>query len=500
MNPDEEYNENALHIALVGGGIMSATLGILLKHLDPRITIDVFERLDRLASESSDAWNNAGTGHSAFCELNYTPAAEDGSVDCKKAVAVAEMFEKSRQFWASLVERGVLPKPAEFIRTVPHCSFVWGEEGVAYLKKRFDGLKECSLFHGMEYSEDPAVLREWMPLVMEGRDPSIPVAATRMEAGTDVDFGNLARGLFAYLQSLDGVEVYTGHEVRKIHREGHAPWVLKVHDRHLNSDRQVAANFVFLGAGGGALPLLEESHIPEAKGYGGFPVSGLWLRCTNPEVIARHDAKVYGQAAVGAPPMSVPHLDTRVIDGKKALLFGPFAGFSTKFLKEGSYLDLPLSLNLDNLLPMFSAGLHNLPLTQYLIGQVFQSEEQRIHDLHAYYPQARTEDWELSVAGQRVQVIRHDDQEGGVLAFGTEIVSSEDGTLAALLGASPGASTSVAILLELIEKCFQMEIAVEHWNERLQELIPSYGTKLQFQPERVRELREWTDARLGLRR
>ncbi len=495
---EDDFNENVPHIVLVGGGIMSATLGVLLKHLDPRLTIDIFERLDNLAAESSDAWNNAGTGHSAFCELNYTPAGNDGCIDAAKAIEIAEKFEVSRQFWAWLADTGVLPDPSAFIRRVPHVSFVWGEDGVAYLKERFRVLSAHPLFADMKYSEAPDVLRQWMPLVMEGRDPSQCVAATYVEHGTDVDFGVLARALFAHLDSLEGVSVHTHHEVRNIFRDGQAPWVVRVHDRVYDVSREVAANCVFIGAGGGALPLLEHCGIPEASGYGGFPVSGLWLKCVNPKVISAHHAKVYGRAAIGAPPMSVPHLDSRVIRGEKALLFGPFAGFSTKFLKEGSYLDLPLSIGLDNLLPMISAGLHNLTLTQYLVKQVFESEEERLHELHDYYPNARLEDWELSVAGQRVQVIRKDDKEGGILCFGTEVVTAHDGTLATLLGASPGASTSVSILLEILHRCFAFEMSVDHWSERLLEMIPGYGQHLNENPALLKQTRARTARALRL--
>ena len=484
---------------LIGAGIMSATLGVMLKELQPDLTIEIYERLDSAAAESSDAWNNAGTGHSAFCELNYTPEREDGTVDSSKAVKIAESFEQSKQFWAFLVEQGFLSDAPNFIRSIPHMSFVWGEENVRYLHKRYDALQQNYLFHGMQYSEKPSQLAEWMPIVMEDRDPAQPVAATRMDLGTDVNFGSLTRCLFARLQEMDGVTIHFHYDVRDLWRSKTlGGWKLKVENLSDNHTREVQTNFIFIGAGGGSLRLLEKSDIPEARGYGGFPVSGQWLRCTDRAVIERHHAKVYGKASVGAPPMSVPHLDTRMIDGKQELLFGPYAGFSTKFLKSGSYLDLPKSIQLSNMAPMLMAGLHNIPLTKYLIQQVLQSPENRLDALREYFPNAQLNDWELEVAGQRVQVIKKDDEEGGVLEFGTEVVSTADGSIAALLGASPGASTAVSIMLDLLKKCFSNRLASTEWQQKLKEMIPSYGQVLADNPELGQRLRKHTSEVLGI--
>ncbi|KAB7730360.1 malate:quinone oxidoreductase [Rudanella paleaurantiibacter] len=486
-------------VVLIGAGIMSATLGVLLKELQPSITIEIYERLDRAAAESSDAWNNAGTGHSAFCELNYTPEREDGTVETNKAVKIAESFEVSKQFWAYLVEQGFLEDAPDFIRSIPHMSFVWGKENVDYLRRRFEALQQCHLFHGMAYSEDPQTIANWIPLVMEGRDPAEPVAATRMDMGTDVNFGALTRNMFKRLMQLDGVTMHFNHDVRELWRsKTMGGWKVRVENLETGRERDVQAKFVFIGAGGGSLRLLEKSDIPEGRGYGGFPVSGQWLKCTNREIIEQHDAKVYGKASVGAPPMSVPHLDTRMIDGKRELLFGPYAGFSTKFLKNGSYLDLPKSIQMANLAPMLMAGLHNIPLTRYLIQQVMQSPEDRLFALREYFPNAQMQDWELEVAGQRVQVIKKDEEEGGVLEFGTEIVSAADGTIAALLGASPGASTAVSIMLDLLNRCFPDRIIREDNQQKIKEMIPSYGRSLAKDPELTRQIRERTSEVLGL--
>jgi len=486
-------------VVLIGAGIMSATLGMMLKQLQPDLSVVIFERLDEVAAESSDAWNNAGTGHSAFCELNYTPQLPDGSVEISKAVKIAEQFEQSRQFWAYLVEQGILPAPQEFIQRVPHMSFVWGAANVTYLRKRYEALVQSPLFKGMEYSEDPQQLCQWMPLVMEGRAPDEPVAATRMAIGTDVNFGTLTRTLFEQLQQLPGVSFNLGHEVTKLRRKpGRSTWHLKVRNRATDTTHKIAARFVFIGAGGGSLPLLEKSEIPEGNGFGGFPVSGQWLKCTNPDVIARHGAKVYGKAAVGSPPMSVPHLDTRRINGHKELLFGPYAGFSTKFLKQGSYLDLVKSIKTNNLRPMLIAGVKNIPLTRYLIQQVRQSPQDRLAALREYLPTAQAHDWELEMAGQRVQVIKKDAKEGGVLEFGTEVVAAADGSLAALLGASPGASTAVSIMLGLAQRCFPQEAASPEWQERFRQMIPSFGQELGSNPALCEQVRAHTRAVLEL--
>lgn len=478
MSKKDKKTAASADVVLIGAGIMSATLGVLLKELEPKLKIEIFERLDIAAAESSDAWNNAGTGHSAFCELNYTPQQEDGSVSTKKAVQIADSFEISKQFWAYLVEKDIVSDPGLFIRNIPHLSFVWGEKNISFLKTRFEALHKCHLFAEMEYSEDPETIRQWIPLVMEGRAPDEPVAATKMDLGTDVNFGSLTREMFSHLSKQEGVNLHFHHEIRKLRQLEDGSWKLKIKNLETGEKYKQLGRFVFIGAGGGSLPLLEKSNIPEGKGFGGFPVSGQWLKCTNDEVIARHQAKVYGKAAVGAPPMSVPHLDTRIINGKRALLFGPYAGFSTKFLKNGSFLDLPLSIKFDNIKPMISAGLHNLGLTKYLIDQVRQSPEDRFAALKEYLPGARFEDWELETAGQRVQVIKKDKKEGGILEFGTEVVSATDGSIAALLGASPGASTAVAIMLDLFERCFKDKLQTPKWQEKIREMIPTYKQPL----------------------
>jgi malate dehydrogenase (quinone) len=484
-------------VILIGAGIMSATLGMLLKQLDPALRIEIVERLDSAAAESSDAWNNAGTGHSAFCELNYTPQKEDGSVDISKAIKIAESFEVSKQFWAYLVDNQIMKLPDLFIKPIPHMSFVWGEKNVNFLRKRYEALQGCHLFDGMKYSEDPNVIGQWVPLVMEGRKNDEPVAATKMDLGTDVNFGTLTKNLLEGLNSMQNVNTHFKHAVTGLKKKNNK-WHVTVANEEKNTKYVLSAPFVFIGAGGGSLPLLLKSKIPESKGFGGFPVSGQWLRCTNKEVIKRHAAKVYGAAAVGSPPMSVPHLDTRWIKGKRELLFGPYAGFTTKFLKSGSLLDLFKSIKFSNIKAMIFAGVRNIPLTKYLIDQVRLTPDARLDALREYYPEARKEDWELAVAGYRVQVIKKDEEEGGILEFGTEVVSAADGSIAALLGASPGASTAVSIMIDLTHKCFKDRVNSAEWQTKLKEMIPSYGKQLNKDAALTQQIRANTSKVLKL--
>ncbi|MFK7807991.1 MAG: malate dehydrogenase (quinone) [Saprospiraceae bacterium] len=486
------------HITLIGAGIMSATLAILLKELHPEATLAIYERLDEVGAESSDAWNNAGTGHSAFCELNYTPQREDGSVDISKALKISQQFEESKQFWAYLKRMGKVKTGSAFINDIDHMSFVWGDGNIDFLKKRYEALRQYAIFEDMKYSEDHEQIREWIPLMMKGRDPKERIAVTRMAIGTDVNFGAITRGMIRYLKESDGVEVHLGHHVDDLTQQDDGSWIVEMEQLDTNEKKTVHTDFVFIGAGGGAIPLLEKADIPQSKGYGGFPVSGQFLKCSNPEVVLKHEAKVYGKAAQGSPPMSVPHLDTRMLDGERSLLFGPYAGFSTKFLKNGSLLDLPLSLEVHNIWPMLSAGVHNIHLTKYLVEQVVQSPEERFESLQAYYPEARFEDWELITAGQRVQIIKKDKEEGGVLKFGTEIVTNDQMTMAALLGASPGASTSVSIMLAVLEKCFPKKMKSKSWRTKLEDMVPSYGQSLIENEHLLHRLRDYTSDVLKL--
>ncbi|MEJ6619961.1 MAG: malate dehydrogenase (quinone) [Pontimonas sp.] len=474
---------------LVGGGIMSATLGTLIHELEPSWKILVVEKRAGIGEESSNAWNNAGTGHSALCELNYTPQLPDGSIAIDSAVKVNEQFQVSRQFWSWLVTTGRVPNPQTFLHPSPHMSFVWGVENVDYLRARWNALKDHPLFLGLEFSDDPMVIASWAPLLIDGREKGEPMAATRFVSGSDVDFGALAHSLMERLQS-GGAKVLTEHRVTGLKKLKSGTWQVAMRSEIGHTPSEAVAPFVFVGAGGISLNLLQKSGIKEIRGYGGFPVSGVWLRCDDPDVASRHKAKVYGKASVGAPPMSVPHLDSRVVEGETSLLFGPYAGFTPKFLKYGSWLDLFASIKWHNIVPMLAVGLQNFSLVTYLVKELVATRAQKIQALWEFYPSADPEDWYEQTAGQRVQVIKPDAKKVGVLQFGTEVVTSADGSISGLLGASPGASTAAPIMLEVLERCFPEHL--DRWHATLVAMVPSYGTRLSDDPKKAKASQQKT--------
>ncbi|QWP75419.1 malate dehydrogenase (quinone) [Lysobacter sp. K5869] len=490
-------NDKPVDVVLVGAGIMSVTLATYLQELQPDWTLQMYERRDGVAEESSDGWNNAGTGHSGFAELNYTPQLPDGSVETKRAVEIAEQFEVSRQFWSHQVREGRLGPPSDFINPTPHMSFVWGEDNIEYLRKRRDALVKNPLFYGMQFSDDAAQIKHWAPLLMEGRDPKQHVAATYMPLGTDVNFGVITRQLTQGLQRSANFGLHLGHEVTALRRNDDKTWNVTVKDLKSGKETSVKSRFVFIGAGGAALKLLQLSGIPEAENYAGFPVGGQFLAFTAPAIAERHRVKAYGMAETGSPPMSVPHLDARKLDGKPVILFGPFALYSSKFLKHGSWFDLYSSVNHDNVVEMLSVGAENLDLVKYLMSQAQLNDDDRQAELLKYFPTAKRGDWTLVTAGQRVQVIKRDPVKGPVLQFGTEIVIDKDRSIAALLGASPGASTSPPIMLDLMAKAFPQQIAAG-WGETLRQIVPSYGQKLNDSPALTNRIRRMTSETLKL--
>jgi malate dehydrogenase (quinone) len=475
-------------VALVGAGIMSATLGALLRRVEPDWSITLIERLDAAAAESSNAWNNAGTGHAGLCELNYTPERPDGSIEISKAVQVNEQFQVTRQFWAYAVENGLVPDVRSFLNPIPHVSFVHGAGAVGYLKRRHDALVGNPLFRAMQFIEDNDEFARRLPLMARGRDLAEPVALAWAQDGTDVDFGALARQLIGY-GAAHGTATLFGHEVRNLSQQSDGSWMLSVVNRRTAQKRKLNAKFVFVGAGGGTVPLLQKSGIREAKGFGGFPVGGAFLRSASTELTKAHQAKVYGMPPQGAPPMAGSHLDARVINGRPWMLFGPFAGWSPKFLKYGNLTDLPLSVRANNLAPMAKVAATQAGFVKYLVGQLLQSDSDRMRTLREFVPGADDSDWELDVAGQRVQVIRRVKDKGGVLDFGTTVLSAADGTVAGLLGASPGASTAVPAMLDVMQRCFSDRYP--SWLPKLKEMVPSLGTELSKEPALFEEVWSW---------
>ncbi|WBL24806.1 malate dehydrogenase (quinone) [Zunongwangia sp. HGR-M22] len=493
-NPKEKYD-----LICVGGGIMSATLALMTKIIDPDAKIIIFERLKKVAQESTEAWNNSGTGHSAFCELNYTPENKDGKIDISKAKQIFQQFEQSKQFWSYLLEKGLLKNPKNFIHSIPHHSWVTGKDNVDFLKKRHAEMTKSFMFSEMKFSEQTEDLKKWFPLIMKDRNDSEPMAGTRMELGTGVNFGNLTEEFFRILKEEFEVPILLDHEVLDIDPDGKDDWLIEVKYNKTGYKTYYDSKHVFIGAGGGALPLLQKVEIEEKEGYGGFPVSGQWLFCKNQEVIAKHDAKVYSKAGPDAPPMSTPHLDTRYINGKKQLLFGPFAGFSTKFLKEGSYLDLPKSINFKNIPSMWGVFWHNIPLTKYLLEQIKMDHEDRMNELRNFVKDAKSNEWELKVAGQRVQIIKKDEEQGGTLEFGTDVVHSKDGKITALLGASPGASTAVHIMIDVLKIAFPEKLKQPQIKTKLDEMIPIWNrTITEENKEEFREIQKKTSKLLEL--
>lgn len=483
-----ESQKKKYDIICVGGGVMSGTLALMTKLLNSDTKIGIFERLDKTGLESSEAWNNAGTGHSGYCELNYTPEQEDGTIDISKAVNILSQFEQSKEFWSHLVKNGYISDPGEFITSIPHHSWVRGEKDVEFLKKRYKALTETPMFKTMKFSEDKETLKKWFPLIMADRDASETMAATRMGLGTGVDFGRLTEIYFQILKDRFDTPLKTGHEVIDLNQKDDKSWVVTVKNLEDNTKQNLEAKHVFVGAGGRALSLLQKTNIKEKDGYGGFPVSGQFLICKNPDVIEKHWAKVYSKAGPDAPPMSTPHLDSRYIDGKKELLYGPFAGFSPKFLKMGSNWDLFKSVRWKNIRSLLGAFWHNLDLTSYLIGQLMMNHDKRMDDLRKFIKDAKNEDWRLDVAGQRVQIIKPDPKQGGKVQFGTEVIHSKDGSISTLLGASPGASTAVHIMLEVLQYIYPKNMKSSEWKEKLDEIIPFWEEKVDQDEEKFKKV------------
>ena len=404
---------------IIGGGIMGATVALMIKLLQPDWKVKLVEQHNRVGLEASNEWHNAGTGHAALCEPNYTPDSKDGkTVEIDKAVATNNKFMTSLAFWSFLVEKSILPD-ATFIQPAPHILFVHGEEKREWLKRRVEKLSKLPAFAATEYSEDYDTIQKWSGLLCNGRPRSggEVIAASRHPDGTEVNYGLLTRHLVQSFGELGG-DVQLLSTVTALRQQADKRWLVAVHKADLTDSNQVVrARFVFAGGGGGSLSLLQMAGIPEVQGYGGMPVSGKFLVCQKLDVVEQNLNKVYGPAAVSAPPMSVPHIDFRSLYGKDVIFFGPFAGFSPMLFKvSGTPLDWLATINWHNVLPMAKMAMSNLPLVKYLIKEIFASKGAQLEALREFYPAAKPEDWTMVWAGQRIQIVNPK----GELQFGDE--------------------------------------------------------------------------------
>ena len=358
-------------------------------------------------------------------------------------------------------------------------------------------MKKHVEFEDMEYTEDFETLQEWFPLIMRERNEEEPLAATRIVEGTEIDFEYVTKCFSEILKDKFEVDILVNHEVKDVNRKNKG-WTVKGKSNEESFTYETKK--IFIGAGGGALPLLQKAEIDDENNYGGFPVSGKWLISNKKELIEKHDAQVYSKASEDNPPMSAPHLDSRHVNGEKLLLFGPFAGFSGKFLKKGSPLDLVSSINFDNIPTYLGAFWKNLDLTKYLGEQVSHGKEERMEELRKFIKDTRPEDWEMESAGQRVQILKKTKDEGASLEFGTEVVSNKDGTVTALLGASPGASTAVKIGLDILKEEYGDLFASEENKDKLDNMIPFWNKSVKGNEEDFRKVREECSKQLKLKK
>jgi malate dehydrogenase (quinone) len=478
---------------IVGAGIMGATLASILKEIDSDLKIDMVEALDSPALESSEANNNAGTGHAGYCELNYTPLLSNDKIDIEKAVQVNLGFEMSLQYWSYLTKKYRLFSPSKFIKRVPHISLVNGDKNIAFLKKRYLALKNNPLFNSIEFSSNFKTITKWIPL-LKTKKSQRKYAATKVEIGTDVNFGEITYELISILNTKKKFHLHTNQKAIAINENEDDSWSVK-----LNNGNKIKAKFIFIACGGNSLKLLQKTKIYEQNSYAGFPINGQWLVCNNPKIVALHKAKVYGKAEIGSPPMSMPHLDLRIIDGKKILMFGPFASFTFKFLISGSFFDFISSIKFHNLKTLCIVFLKEWALLIYLIKQNFKPHKSRIADLKQFFPDANTKEWHLKDAGIRVQIMKKSRAGSSKLEFGTEIIFSKKNNLAALLGASPGASISVQSMIEVIEKCFLKKENSIAWKNKIKKMIPSYGVDLVKNPRLLKKIRSHNQRTLGIK-
>jgi malate dehydrogenase (quinone) len=481
-----------MNVVIVGAGIMGTTFAVLAKEMAPDLDITILERLDSAGAGNSSAFWNAGTGHEANCELNYTPVDEE-VISVEKALKIHAQFNVAKQFWAYLVEKGVMKDPKTFINQTRHCTIV-SESAIEELRLRFSEMSAHHFFEHMRYSEDFDEIKSWIPYTMDERPRDEKMAATVVETGTDVNFGALTEQMAAHAVNDLGVRIEYGTHVKRVHKSPTGRWIIEAVTR--GEPVQHRADVLFVGAGGGAFPLLKKSHLPFVHRFAGFPVGGRFLQAPIREDQADYyRAKTYGKAKVGAPPMSVPHLDLRVVDGKHYLLFGPFASFNLVLERGRGFLDYLRSIRLHDIPNLLNVTLEHFALVKYLVSETFKGEKSMLAELDEFAPGlSRKFDWKPINAGQRVQIIRDGD-----LQMGTEILVSRDKTYGTLLGASPGASVSPEVMLRCLEQLLPAVCATKEAKEKKNRIFPEDNLdKLARDPVRYREIRDAVNKCLGI--
>lgn len=481
-----------MKVIVIGAGIMGTTFAVLAKELAPELDVTILERLEGPGAGNSWVFNNAGTGHEANCELNYTPVDEE-VISVEKALKIHAQFNVAKQFWAYLVNKGAIQDPKTFINQTKHCTIV-SESAIEELRLRFKEMSAHHFFEHMQYSEDFDEIERWLPYLMEGRPRHEKMAATVIETGTDVNFGALTEQMANYAVNELGVKIEYGTHVKRVHRSPAGSWLVET--ERMGNAVQYKADVLFVGAGGGAFPLLKKSHLPFRARFSGFPVGGRFLQAAiTREQADQYRAKTYGKAKVGAPPMSVPHLDLRVANGQHYLLFGPFASFKPVLEKGRGFIDYLRSMRLHDLPGLLNVALEHFPLVKYLVSETFKGESSMLAELENFAPGiSRKFDWKAVEAGQRVQIIKDGD-----LQMGTEIIVSSDKTYGTLLGASPGASVSPEVMLRCLEQLLPAVVAGDEARQKLKDIFPEDSLDtLSHNPERYREIRDVVNQTLGI--
>ncbi|KZX75231.1 malate:quinone oxidoreductase [Oleiphilus sp. HI0009] len=482
-----------MDVVIIGAGIMGVTFAHIAKTVDPKLNITILERLDQAAGSNSSVFNNAGTGHEANCELNYTPVDEE-VISVEKALDIHAQFNVAKQYWANLVKNGIIKDPESFIHPTKHCTLV-NEDSINLLHMRYKEMASHHFFDEMKLSEDFDEIQSWIPLTMEGRSRHQKMAATRVDHGTDVNFESITKQLAQHMENEQSADIQYNTHVKRVHKSPSGSWLIECEQNGVA--KQVRADKLFVGAGGGAFPILKASHLPAGRRFSGFPVGGRFLAAEiDKEVAQSYGAKTYGKAAVGAPPMSVPHLDLRVADGKYYLLFGPFATFSPILEKGRGIVEFIRMVHLHDIPNLLNVAREHFPLVTYLFKETFKGESAMLKTLDEFAPGLSNKfNWKVVQAGQRVQIIKDGD-----LQMGTEIVTSEDLSYGTLLGASPGASVSPEVMLRCVKTLFPKIVKKEAAQERLKTLFDETDVDVLIEDaDKYREIRNSADKILGIR-